>query len=64
MKDTTDINDPDYFPDDPGGVLVVPPEPGELKHDMRALMDYCEGAGRRPAELSKEELDRFVVGYF
>ncbi len=45
----------------PDGVFAFPPDPNAPKVRIRALDKYCREKGIKPVDLSKEEMERFLV---
>ncbi|MBT2757908.1 hypothetical protein J7E71_18685 [Mesobacillus foraminis] len=45
----------------PDGVFAFPPDPKAPKVRIRALDKYCREKGIKPVDLSKEEMERFLV---
>lgn len=45
----------------PDGVFSIPHSSDEPRVKVRALHDYCKENGITPAELSKIEMERFLV---
>jgi len=56
------INDEINKFDDPflDGVYVIPRDPKEPRIKVRALFNYCEETGKKPADLSLAEMNRFL----
>lgn len=48
----------DYFPD---GVYAIPRPKSEPRVKVRALHDYCKERGITPAEISRKEMEQFLV---
>lgn len=42
------------------GVYAIPRKEGEPKIKVRALFKYCEENGKKPEELSDEEVKQFL----
>ncbi|MED1951474.1 hypothetical protein [Brevibacillus centrosporus] len=47
--------------DFPDGVYAVPRTPGEPRVKVRKLSEYCRVKGIKPSDLSKEEMEQFLV---
>ncbi|MFB6367167.1 hypothetical protein ACFCP7_24590 [Paenibacillus elgii] len=47
----------DAFPD---GVYAVPSSPESPRVKVRALSDYCKRHGKKPSDLSEEEMECFL----
>lgn len=45
----------------PDGVFAFPPDPEAPKVKIRALDKYCRENGVKPKDLSKEEMEQFLV---
>ncbi|MGO4889931.1 hypothetical protein ACJ2A9_19480 [Anaerobacillus sp. MEB173] len=52
------FDEADIFPD---GVFAFPPTSEEPKVKIRALGEYCKQKGVTPDQLSKEEIQQFLV---
>ncbi|MFS0560714.1 hypothetical protein AB1K91_08230 [Terribacillus sp. 179-K 1B1 HS] len=42
------------------GVYVIPRDPKEPRIKVRALFNYCKETGKKPADLSLAEMNRFL----
>ncbi|GAB6156320.1 hypothetical protein JCM17380_50720 [Desulfosporosinus burensis] len=42
-----------------GGHYVIPADEDDIRYDIRSLDKYCKEIGKKPKELSKDELEKF-----
>lgn len=48
----------EHFPD---GVFAMPSDPNAPRIKVRALHQYCKEKGVTPKDLTKEEMNQFIV---
>jgi hypothetical protein len=48
----------------PDGVYAIPPKKGDPKINVPAVLKYCKKHGKNPEQLTDEEIEQFIVGYY